>query len=117
MADSTFKEIRLLVPKKNIHSGVRLVPEVSFSFFLLPEISHWERVEGYNFIELIIDRPQQVRKAEIESAFLYVRRWDADNKIFAGDFSMTGHYTDSTGTTIPFNVTDGVFDVTNHFLP
>jgi hypothetical protein len=48
---------------------------------------------------------------------LKIRKWSPDEKILSGNFTMAGHYADSTGKVTNFNVNDGMFDVTDDAYP
>ncbi len=117
-----FTEIHINLPKDNVYDGAVLYPEIELTYVYLPRIWHWGEKEyqkdGGGYIQSqVIDRAEEFRNITIEHSSLTIRKWDEKRKILAGDFTMRGFYTDSTETVIPFNVQDGLFDVTDSYVP
>ena len=120
LAHKCFSEITLTLPAGKVEKGASLSPELSMVYLYLPQIAHWgepEVGEGYTATPLVIDRKAEYRYATIKTSKVTIRRWDPDARVLAGNFTMEGHYQDSTGRVIPFKVTDGMFDVTDDLLP
>ena len=115
-----FSEISLTLPAGKVANGASISPEMYMVYLYLPQIAHWgapEVGEGYTATPLIVDRKAEYRDATIKKSSVRIRRWDPDARVLAGNFTMEGHYQDSTGRIIPFKVTDGMFDVTDDLLP
>lgn len=110
-----FSEIHFHLPLDGIYDGAELSPEIELTYLYLPRIWHWEN--GKYAKVGVIDRLEEYRQMTIEHSSLTIRKWDEKRKILAGDFTMRGFYTDSTETVIPFNVQDGLFDVTDSYVP
>ena len=76
-----------------------------------------EVTPSYSSTPLVIDREAEYRHVTVTNSTLKIRRWSREQKILAGNFTLQGQYADSTGKVIPFNVTDGMFDVTDDTYP
>ncbi|MBP5218943.1 MAG: hypothetical protein J6Z47_08360 [Bacteroidales bacterium] len=115
-----FSYISFTVPAEKVTEGADLKPSVEFEYLYLPQIAHWGEPEsgpGYTGTPLIIDRKAQYRKVTVKSSSLSIRKWAEDEKILSGNFEMTGQYADSTGKVHKFQVSDGMFDVTDQPYP
>ena len=53
-------------------------------------------------------------KPEIEDFKLTIRRWDSQNLILSGNFSIRGHLNGSQFENYPFTITQGNFDVSEN---
>ena len=92
----------------------------NFEYLYLPQIAHWGKPEvtpNYTATPLVIDRKAEYRKVSVTLSSLKVRKWDQDKNILSGNFTMTGHFADSTGKVFKFKVEDGMFDVTDQAYP
>lgn len=120
LAHKCFSDISLTLPAGKVAKDASFSPELSMVYLYLPQIAHWgepEVGEGYTATPLVVDRKAEYRYATIKQASVRIRRWDPDARVLAGNFTMEGHYQDSTGRVIPFKVTDGMFDVTDDIYP
>ncbi|MBP5504810.1 MAG: hypothetical protein J6X89_01755 [Bacteroidales bacterium] len=104
------------IPQAEAAEGAQFKPEMDFEYVYLPELSHLGEPEsgpGYTSTPVVIDREQECRNATVTEATVKIRKWSRGEKVLAGNFTMKGHYTDSTGKVIQFHVKDGMFDVTD----
>ena len=115
-----FSRISFSIPSGEVKENATLRPAVDFEYLYLPQIAHWgppETGPGYTATPLIIDRKAEYRRVTVTSSMLKIRKWSPDEKILSGNFTMAGHYADSTGKVTNFNVNDGMFDVTDDAYP
>lgn len=116
LSHKRFSYISFTVPEEQVTEGATISPSVYFEYLYLPRIAHWGEPDGYG-TPLVIDRKAEYRKVSVTLSSLKVRKWDQDKKILSGNFSMTGHFADSTGKVFKFKVEDGMFDVTDQSYP
>lgn len=115
-----FSRISFSIPSGEVKENATLRPAVDFEYLYLPQIAHWgppETGPGYTATPLIIDRKAEYRHVTVTNSMLKIRKWSPDEKILSGNFTMAGHYADSTGKVTNFNVNDGMFDVTDDAYP
>ncbi|MCR5017771.1 MAG: hypothetical protein K6A64_03135 [Bacteroidales bacterium] len=94
--------------------------ETEFWYLLLPAISHMgERIGDANggIIPHIVDREAEYQLVDVSETKIRIRKWSPEERILAGNFTMTGQYTDSLGVVHPFSVKDGLFDLTDDYDP
>lgn len=120
LSHKRFSYISFTVPEEQVTEGATISPSVNFEYLYLPQIAHWGKPEvtpNYTATPLVIDRKAEYRKVSVTLSSLKVRKWDQDKKILSGNFTMTGHFADSTGKVFKFKVEDGMFDVTDQAYP
>jgi hypothetical protein len=110
-----YHELRFCFPEDDLRQGVCSQLEASFVYAILPEIRKSYEVEpGWNRTETI--REAEYGYATISDASLSIRTWTTNKNgvpILAGNFSFSGHLTDSLGNVVHFQAKKGVFDITD----
>lgn len=90
--------------------------ETEFWYLYQPQIWHWEEKDEVGRIQ-IIDRDWEYQLVDVSETKIRIRKWSPEERILAGNFTMTGQYTDSLGLVHPFVVKDGLFDLTEGYYP
>ena len=91
-----FPFISISFPLEGLKAGVSYQPIIELKYWYLP--GNPNRKDIYTFVD-------------IWDASLYVRFWNPETGVLAGDFTFKGAYTDTTGRVHKVRVRDGGFDM------
>ena len=85
-------------------------PEITFTFSsdLLESGAEFTEVETEFWYRY---REAEYQLVDVSETKIRIRKWSPDEHILAGNFTMTGQYTDSLGVVHPFAVKNGLFDL------
>ena len=118
----TYYELRMKMPSDVISEGATCHPEVSLYYVLLPQIRVKVSTDDSGYTRYKTIRKAVYAKAIISEANLSVSSYYPANDprkdkprspTLCGNFSFSGHYTDSLENVISFNVVDGYYDVSD----
>ena len=106
-----FPEITFTFSSELLESGAEFCEvETEFWYLYLPRLCHLD-----SEMMQITDREAEYQLVDVSETKIRIRKWSPEDCILAGNFTMTGQYTDSLGVVHPFVVNDGVFDLTDDY--
>ena len=112
---SVYHELRIYIPSDYLRNEACFHPEATLFYLYSPRIVNAILSDSGEKEYEVIDA--EYKAATISEASIRIRNWTTTENgipILAGNFSLSGYYSDTNGNIFPFRIEKGVFDLTDN---